>query len=605
MTRKKITQDEAISESYFGSGIMRIFRSFGFWTILISILCALYVGKYVAPTWSVEKVSIDVQTNEKGELYYTYKKKPKVIPQVVEYSRSELNENLIYQLNMRGPSPNVNEEYVYEVSAGGQDDGVNYYLLKAKKHWGAWSLLPALAAIVLCWVVKEPITALLGGIITGSFMLGMYDVTDLVIIPRLMSKGAASVLVLYLILLGALLGIWSRTGAAKAFAEYMAKNFVTGPRSAKLVAWFLGIVFHQGGTMSTVLVGTTVKPLSDEEKISHEELSYIVDSTASPIAALLPFNAWPGYVQSFIYVSGVAFLATEADRFLFFIKSVPLSFYCILAVLFTFLMSIDRLPFMGQQFKDAVKRSRETGELDAVDAHSLEETQSMNVVHVPKGYTPHIMEFVIPILLIIGISIGTFIVMSSPKIRWGFGAAVVVAWAMALMRGMSLKHLMSGLEEGLKSVVTGAVILLLAMTIGGISKDAGGGIYLVELLGSSIPYWLLPVILQLMTMVISFSTGTSWGTYAVAFPLAMPLAIAVAASQGLAHPEFYTLICFTTVLNGSVYGDQCSPISDTTVLSAMVTGCRLMDHVRTQIYPATVAAGIAAVLWTVLAVFAA
>jgi Na+/H+ antiporter NhaC len=150
--------------------------------------------------------------------------------------------------------------------------------------------------------------------------------------------------------------------------------------------------------------------------------------------------------------------------------------------------------------------------------------------------------------------------------------------------------------------VGGSVILLLAIVIGLISKEAGGGTYLVELLGQQIPYWILPVMLQVLTMVIAFSTGTSWGTYAIAFPLAMPLSWAIANSQGLAHPELFMTICFAAVMDGSVYGDQCSPISDTTVLSSMSTGCDLMDHVKTQIPQATIAAVLAAILWTAVTI---
>ena len=171
---------------------------------------------------------------------------------------------------------------------------------------------------------------------------------------------------------------------------------------------------------------------------------------------------------------------------------------------------------------------------------------------------------------------------------------------LALLRGMKLTDLMAGIGQGLKGVVMGSIILVLAITIGGISQQTGGGQYMVELLGSSVPYWIQPVILQILTVVIAFSTGTSWGTYAVAFPLAMPLAYAVAMHHGLAHPEFFMTICFAAVMDGSVFGDQCSPISDTTVLSAMCTGCDLMDHVKTQIPQAAQAAGLAAILWTVV-----
>jgi len=169
---------------------------------------------------------------------------------------------------------------------------------------------------------------------------------------------------------------------------------------------------------------------------------------------------------------------------------------------------------------------------------------------------------------------------------------------------MKLKDMMEGVSDGLKGVVMGSAILMLAISIGNLSKEAGGGLYLVELLGQSIPFWSLPVILQILTVLIAFSTGTSWGTYAVAFPLAMPLSLAIAQSVGMANPEFYMMICFAAVMNGSVYGDQCSPISDTTVLSSMCTGCDLMDHVKTQLPPATLAAVIAGLLWTICTFFA-
>jgi Na+/H+ antiporter NhaC len=251
-----------------------------------------------------------------------------------------------------------------------------------------------------------------------------------------------------------------------------------------------------------------------------------------------------------------------------------------------------------------MNRSRETGQLDADDADPLsaKELQGSNV---PEGYTPHVLEFFLPLGALIAIAIGTFITSGSPNVQWAFGIALLLAVGMALAKGMSLKDIVAGFHDGLKGVVLGSVILLLAITIGGISKETGGGIFLVEQLGDSIPYFILPVLLQLLTMAIAFSTGTSWGTYAVAFPLAMPLAWAVATANGLSHPELFMTLCFAAVIDGSVYGDQCSPISDTTVLSSMCTGCDLMDHVKTQIPQASIAAGLAAICWTVVALFTA
>jgi Na+/H+ antiporter NhaC len=393
------------------------------------------------------------------------------------------------------------------------------------------------------------------------------------------------------------MGIWSRTGAAQAFADFMTKHFVSGPRSAKLVAWTLGVVFFQGGTVSTVLVGTTVKPLADKNNISHEEMSYIVDSTASPIASVLAFNAWPAYVQAFIYIPGVAFLATEADRISFFFKSIPFSFYGIFAVLGTLLLSLDVTRFSGSGMRAAHKRARETGKLDAPGASPLS-SKELQASNVPKGYNPNVLEFFVPLVLLISIAVGTFLVRGSPQVNWAFASALLVSALVALFKGMSLGNVIEGFGDGLKGVVVASVILMLALTIGAISQEAGGGLYLVELLGRRIPFWILPVCLQVLTMIIAFSTGTSWGTYAIAFPLALPLAWTIAQSQGLENPVLFMSVCFAAVLNGSVYGDQCSPISDTTILSSMTTGCDLMDHVKTQIVPATFAAAIAGILWT-------
>lgn len=578
-------------------GKSHFLRSPSLWVFIVLALVAFGVGRQVEPTWTADKVTLDVQQDAQGS-YFIYRGEPQYLPQDVPlYSESPLRPEALKQ-----GAPAVEEAFAQETITKQGKTEKRYYQLSAKRHWGAWSLLPALVAIILCWLTKEPITALLGGIVAGAFLLGQYDLTEEVLVPNLAKTGAAQILLLYLWLLGGLMGIWSRMGAPKAFADMMTHYFVKGPRSARLVSWGLGLIFFQGGTVSTVLVGTTVKPLADQENISHEELSYIVDSTASPIASILAFNAWPGYVQSFIFVSGAGFLATETDRISFFFQSIPLHFYAILAVLSTFLLSIDKLPFMSKNLKAAIVRARTEGLLDAPGSTPLS-AKELHTSNVPAGYTPHVMDFFAPLLLLIGLAIGTFVTGGSPNVRWAFGAALLLACLMALFRGMSLNDLMDGIGNGMKGVVMGSVILLLAITLGSISKATGGGNYLVEQLGTSMPYWLLPVILQLLTIVIAFSTGTSWGTYAVAFPLAMPLAWALVQGNDLSHPVLYMMICFSAVMDGSVFGDQCSPISDTTVLSAMCTGCDLMDHVRTQLPQATVAAVLAAIGWTALAAF--
>ncbi len=559
------------------------------------LLLSIGVGRIVDPTWNVDAVELDVQRDDENQLFYMFREAPKYVV-FTPFESAKLGPAESHQIRS---DPGIDEEFVVRTDT---DGSVSYWQYVVTRHWGFWSLLPALVAVLLCWVTREPITALLGGIVAGAFILTEYDIFSDVVIEHLGTTAAASVLVLYLWLLGGLMGVWSRTGAAQAFAQYVTDRFVRGPISAKLVAWGLGVIFFQGGTVSTVLVGTTVKPIADKERISHEELAYIVDSTASPIASQLAFNAWPGYVQAFIFVAGVSFLATEADRITFFFSSVPFCFYAIFAVLGTFLVSIEKPLYLNKELKQAISRARTTNELDSPTAQVLA-AKELQYSDVPDGYKPNLLEFVLPLAILISVAIGTFVAFGSPEVHWAFGAALLFASLVALARGMSLRELIQGYETGFKGVVLGSVILLLALTIGAVSQITGGGAYLVDLLGDALPYFMLPVMLQVMTMTIAFSTGSSWGTYAVAFPLAMPLAWAIAEGSGLSHPYLYMTLCFAAVMDGSVYGDQCSPISDTTVLSSVCTGCDLMDHVRTQIPQATIAAVLAGVLWTGIAVF--
>ena len=565
--------------------------------LLAGLGAGLWVSANVDRQWVEQKVTYNVYENDAGRLVYVERGREKPVLDVVPYAESPLRQAALDELEGQPP---LEEQWVVETVPADDGSERRYSLLEPTYHFGPWSLLPAAIAIALCLLTREALTALFAGVVTGAFMLGQFDITNAVLLPSLASESAAAILLLYLWLVGGLMGIWSRTGAARAFAEFMTTHFVKGPRSAKLVSWLMGVIFFQGGTISVVLVGTIVKPVADKERVSHEELAYIVDSTASPIASVLAFNAWPTYVQAFIFIPGVAFLATEEERVRFFFQSVPFSFYGILAVVGTLLLSLGITRFAGPGIRAARKRARETGELDAPGAIPMS-AKELHASHVPAGYRPQVAEFFVPLALLIAIAVGTFVAMGTPRVNWAFGAALLLSILVALFKGMHLGQVIEGIGDGLKGVVLASVILMLAVTIGGISQEIGAGTYLVQQLGERIPYWALPVALQLMTMIIAFSTGTSWGTYAIAFPLAMPLAWTVGQVQGVANPEIYLSICFATVLNGSVYGDQCSPISDTTILSAMTTGCDLMDHVKTQIVPASYAAGLAALLWTLAA----
>ncbi|MEM6750912.1 MAG: Na+/H+ antiporter NhaC family protein [Planctomycetota bacterium] len=568
------------------------------WLFVGLLVLSAWIGQTRASSWSVGRAVLDVAPNAEGVPTYSIGGDAVSVAGAVALEDATLTAERLEALRAEGGRPESTQEFVYADDAGPDGDVERrYYELTVREHYGMWSLLPAVVAIALCVVLREPLTALFASVVAGGLMLGQYDITDELLVPALRKDGVAEVLLLYCGLLGGLLGIWSYTGAARAFAECLARRFVRGPRSAKLVSWCLGVVFFQGATISSVMVGSTVKPMADREKVSHEELSYVVDSTASPIAALIAFNGWPAYVQALIFVPGVAFLATESERIAFYFASTMFGFYALFAVLSTFLLSIEKLPLVGGRMRKAIARSRETGRLDADGAKPLQ-AEELEVDRVPEGFTPKAIGFVAPLAVLIVTVVATFVAYGSPNTNWAFFAAFLLAAAIALGRGITLLQLIDAVALGIKSVAVAGLILVLAITLGDLSQETGADAYLIERLGESMPYWLLPLALVGLTMAISFATGTSWGTYAVAFPLGLPLAWTIAQSQGLANPEVYMMVCFATILNGSLYGDQCSPISDTTVLSSMSVGADLMDHVRTQIVPATVAMALAVACWT-------
>jgi len=470
---------------------------------------------------------------------------------------------------------------------------------KDQVHYGIYSLFPAIVTLFLCFYTKNVVLALFTGIVVGGLVSAQYNILNAFLFPSLGSEKYAKILLVYLWALGGLIGIWNKNGGAQYFANWVGERFVHNRTTAKIFAWFMGVVFHQGGTISTVLTGTTVKPVTDREKVSHEELSYIVDSTASPIATIIPFNAWPAYVGGLVAIPSLAqYIPDENAGISYFLRALPFNFYAILAVFFTLLIAFEKLPFINKKMKDAMKRVVDTGELDAPNAKPMI-SKEIETTNIAAGYTPSLIDFIIPIGTLIGFSIIPWILTGSPMIFEAFGLSVIAGMVTSKIRGMSLDDLFEGLIDGIKGVTVGAIILGLAVTLGNVSEHLGTSNYIIEATQEfiSVAPYILPPILLFICMFISFSIGSSWGTYAVVFPIAIPLAFAISIDP------LYITLNFAAIIGGAVFGDQCSPISDTTILSAMVSGSDLMDHVTTQLPPALTAAGIAAVLYFIISYF--
>jgi len=468
--------------------------------------------------------------------------------------------------------------------------------------FGFWSIVPAALTLVLCFWTKEVISALFIGIAVGGIVSGNFNVIAAYLLPAVGTESYAQILLVYLWCLGGLIGLWTRTGGARYFAHWAGERIVRGRKTAKLFGCLIGTVFHQGGTISTILAGSTVKPVADEAKVSHEELSYIIDSTASPIATVIPFNVWPSYVGGLV-VGTIPLFATVDDAVGFFYKAILFNFYGILAVVFTYTFALEVNPFVFGKMKRAIERVKKTGELDAPGAHTMS-SKELEELKIPEGYVTSNFDFVVPILTLIGVAVGGLIYNQVVNgavripINEAFVLSVLSAMVLAMVKGMKLTEVIDGFVDGVKGVSLGAIILALAVTLGQVSGSLDTAGFLIRPTAGSIPPVFLPGIFMFICMVIAFSVGSSWGTYAVVFPIAMPLAWAV-------NPDpFFITLCFGAVLGGAVYGDQCSPISDTTILSSLATGSDHMDHVTTQMPMATVAAGIGAVLYTVIAAVA-
>jgi Na+/H+ antiporter NhaC len=457
------------------------------------------------------------------------------------------------------------------------------------------SILPAAVAILLAFATRQVIAALFAGVLAAAVVLflGSGQPADLnpverLFLPALGTKNFAQILFIYLWCLGGLVGLWGKTGGARHFAEWISNRVARDRRSALVVSWLIGIVFHQGGTVSTVLTGTTVKPVADRHRVSHEELSYVVDSTASPIATLIPFNAWPYYVAGLV-VGTIPLIPDTEAAFVFFLGSIPYNFYALVAVFSTLLLALGLLPWKGSGLRQAARRAQESGALDAPGSEPLIPPES-ELNAQDASYQPSLADFFVPLGVLLGVGIGPYIVWGSYHINEAFLSSTLAGMLTARVRGMQLSALIDGFLAGCRSMTIGAIVLALAVTLGFAARELGTAGYVVSLLGDWLPAAALPALLTVLCMGIAFSTGTSWGTYAVVFPVALPLAYA------LAPDPLYVHICFGAVLGGAVFGDQCSPISDTTILASMFTGCDLMDHVRTQIFPALTAAGIGALL---------
>ncbi len=467
------------------------------------------------------------------------------------------------------------------------------------------SVLPAVLAIGTALALRNVIPALVLGIWLGatalqSFSLrgaglGLLDSFQVFVRGALADSDRASI-VLFTMMIGGMVGIITRNGGMASIVLAIvsrAKTAVAG----QVAVWLMGLMIFFDDYSNTLVVGNTARSLTDHLKISREKLAYIVDSTAAPVACIALITTWIGYQiglidQALGTIDGLA----ELQAYSVFINSIPFSFYPILAIAFVLLVSSTGLDF-GPMYKAEVRARN--GKVKPESAEALPALEGEELA--PKDNIPlRAFNAFIPIIVMIvalgvslialgaGDTLTKILETTEPykAMMYSSFVGVLVAAALTIGQGiLSVHETIDAWYGGLRATLFGMIILVLAWSLSDVTAALHTASYLVTLLAGSLPVALIPAIAFILAAITAFTTGTSWGAMAILMPLVIPLAWAVMIVHGIADPSgmhimYSSIAC---VLAGAVWGDHCSPISDTTVLSSIASGCNHIEHVRTQL----------------------
>ncbi|HSH44518.1 MAG TPA: Na+/H+ antiporter NhaC family protein [Longimicrobiales bacterium] len=495
---------------------------------------------------------------------------------------------------------------------------------------GWLSLLPPLAAIVMALLFREVVISLFAGVWLGALFLVNYNPLDATFrtvdtyAVEALSDGGHISIILFSLMLGGMVGVISRNGGTQGMVEAL-RGAATNRRRGQFFTWLSGMVIFFDDYANTLIVGNTMRPVTDRLKVSREKLAYIVDSTAAPIAAIALISTWVGFEITLIGDT----LATAAGQvgdpaqaaelmegannpFNVFLHSIPYLFYPILALIFVAMVVWTQRDFGPMHAAEERAASggglyRE-GALLASDTSGGLEQLAEDQPH--RWYNAVIPVVVTILVALIGIyTTGAESAGEGAALRDIVGAAdpfVSLIWAsflgsataIALSVSQRLLRVTEAVDAwvgGMKAMMVAMIILVLAWSLGGVTEAMGTGPYLSSILQDTLPIRLLPVIVFVTAAAISFATGTSWGTMSILFPVVIPLAVAMGAGVGFDSGGHYTILLgvVSSIMAGSIFGDHCSPISDTTVLSSMASGCDHVDHVRTQLPYAVAVAAVA------------
>ncbi len=473
----------------------------------------------------------------------------------------------------------------------------------ASEHFGWVSILPALIAISAAFALRSVIPALFLGVWIGAWLIAGFDIAGLwqglldsfqiYTLEALADRDHAAI-ILFSFMIGGLVGIITRNGGTRGIVNSIS-HLATTRRRGQLATTFMGLVVFIDDYANTLVVGNTMRPITDRLRISREKLAYLVDSTAAPVAAIALVTTWIGYEVGLIGEAIEGIDTLDTSPYLLFLNSIAYSFYPLLCILLVLLVCWT---------------GRDIGPMVAAERRSArDEVAPQSAAPAAKeGAMPErAMNAIVPLIVLVGgVAVGLFATGEGESLRaiietadpykalmWASLVAVLVALGMSLVQRLApLDELIEAWAGGVRTIVFAMIILVLSWALAGTTEALGTADFLASILGESLPVGVLPALVFVIAAITAFSTGTSWGTMGILMPLAVPLAWNLSQQGGIT--ELYVLhSTIAAVLAGAVWGDHCSPISDTTILSSMASGCGHLEHVRTQLPYALLAGAVA------------
>ncbi len=452
------------------------------------------------------------------------------------------------------------------------------------------SVLPPLLAIALAIITRQVFLSLAAGIWLGWTILAGWN--PLAGVAGAIEGGVAVLgdagnarVILFTLVIGALIATVEASGGVKGFVVWLEdRRWVTTARRSRILAWVIGVIIFIESNITTLVAGAVSRPLFDRYKVSREKLAYLIDSTSAAVCILIPLNAWGAYVL------GILGELEVENALEVFIASIPLNFYALTVVIVAGLTAVFDLDI--GPMRAAEERTRR-GELLSEGAAPLLDAD----VLAPAPNTripPRAINMVLPIAtMVVMMPIGLLITgqgdmlagTGSTSVLWAVMAGLAVAWVLLVAQGgNTVDELVRTGLKGAGGLMSLALVLLLALALGAVARQLGTGIYIADLAAGTLPPMVFLPLTFLVAAGISFSTGTSWGTFAIMIPIAVP----AAAALDLPIAPF-----LAASLAGGVFGDHCSPISDSTIIASMAAATDHIDHVRTQLPYALLSAAVA------------